>query len=139
VVIEDSLVGLRAAKAAGMRCVVTYTASTKDQDFFAEGAAQGPPSPHSPPPFLVPRTLVPRTLRAGFHRRPSLTFHTAFRRITLHIRRRCFQSGGYVVCPSGSRIDCAIVDRCDGPRASNHPPLDGCALRPMRWWATSRA
>jgi beta-phosphoglucomutase-like phosphatase (HAD superfamily) len=38
VVIEDSLVGLRAAKAAGMRCVVTYTASTKDQDFFAEGA-----------------------------------------------------------------------------------------------------
>lgn len=38
VVIEDSLVGLRAAKGAGMRCVITYTESTKDQDFFAEGA-----------------------------------------------------------------------------------------------------
>eukprot|EP00668_Euglena_longa_P002157 GGOE01002499.1.p1 GENE.GGOE01002499.1~~GGOE01002499.1.p1 ORF type:complete len:687 (-),score=113.08 GGOE01002499.1:95-1876(-) len=38
IVIEDSLVGLRAAKAAGMRCVITYTESTKDQDFFAEGA-----------------------------------------------------------------------------------------------------
>ena len=38
VVVEDSLVGLRAAKAAGMRCVVTYTASTAREDFYAEGA-----------------------------------------------------------------------------------------------------
>jgi hypothetical protein len=38
VVIEDSLVGLRAAKAAHMRCLVAYTASTRLQDFYAEGA-----------------------------------------------------------------------------------------------------
>jgi len=38
VVIEDSLVGLRAAKGAGMKCIITYTASTKDEDFYAEGA-----------------------------------------------------------------------------------------------------
>jgi HAD superfamily hydrolase (TIGR01509 family) len=39
VVIEDSLVGLRAAKAAGMRCIITYTASTSGEDFYSEGAA----------------------------------------------------------------------------------------------------
>mmetsp|Transcript_36209 Transcript_36209/g.88063 ORF Transcript_36209/g.88063 Transcript_36209/m.88063 type:complete len:336 (-) Transcript_36209:283-1290(-) len=38
VVVEDSLVGLRAAKGAGMRCIITYTESTKDCDFYAEGA-----------------------------------------------------------------------------------------------------
>ena len=38
VVVEDSLVGLRAAKAAGMKCIITYTDSTADQDFYAEGA-----------------------------------------------------------------------------------------------------
>jgi beta-phosphoglucomutase-like phosphatase (HAD superfamily) len=38
VVVEDSMVGLRAAKAAGMRCVVTYTEQTADQDFYAAGA-----------------------------------------------------------------------------------------------------
>jgi len=38
VVIEDSLVGLRAAKAAGMKCAITYTASTADADFKGEGA-----------------------------------------------------------------------------------------------------
>ena len=38
VVVEDSLVGLRAAKAAGMKCVITYTASTEREDFYAEGA-----------------------------------------------------------------------------------------------------
>jgi len=38
VVVEDSLVGLRAAKGAGMRCIITYTDSTKDCDFYAEGA-----------------------------------------------------------------------------------------------------
>mmetsp|Transcript_43382 Transcript_43382/g.169780 ORF Transcript_43382/g.169780 Transcript_43382/m.169780 type:complete len:286 (-) Transcript_43382:3320-4177(-) len=36
VVIEDSLIGLQAALAAGMECVITYTDSTKDQNF--EGA-----------------------------------------------------------------------------------------------------
>ncbi|KAJ1636772.1 HAD-like domain-containing protein [Pavlovales sp. CCMP2436] len=38
IVVEDSLVGLRAAKAAGMRCVITYTASTEAEDFYCEGA-----------------------------------------------------------------------------------------------------
>ena len=38
VVIEDSLVGLRAAKGAGMRCVVTYTSSTEREDFYGLGA-----------------------------------------------------------------------------------------------------
>lgn len=38
VVIEDSLVGLKAAKAAQMRCVITYTASTHAVDFYEEGA-----------------------------------------------------------------------------------------------------
>jgi len=35
VVIEDSLIGLQAAKAAGMKCVVTHTSSTANQDFGA--------------------------------------------------------------------------------------------------------
>ena len=38
VVIEDSLVGLRAAKGAGMKCVITYTDSTTTADFYGEGA-----------------------------------------------------------------------------------------------------
>jgi len=38
VVVEDSLVGLRAAKGAGMKCIITYTESTKDADFYGEGA-----------------------------------------------------------------------------------------------------
>ena len=38
VVVEDSLVGLRAAKGAGMKCIITYTESTSDCDFYAEGA-----------------------------------------------------------------------------------------------------
>ena len=38
VVVEDSLVGLRAAKAAEMACVITYTSSTADADFYGEGA-----------------------------------------------------------------------------------------------------
>eukprot|EP00252_Welwitschia_mirabilis_P019953 TRINITY_DN476_c0_g1_i1.p1 TRINITY_DN476_c0_g1~~TRINITY_DN476_c0_g1_i1.p1 ORF type:complete len:337 (-),score=65.87 TRINITY_DN476_c0_g1_i1:233-1243(-) len=32
-VIEDSVIGLQAAKGAGMACIVSYTSSTKDQDF----------------------------------------------------------------------------------------------------------
>jgi HAD superfamily hydrolase (TIGR01509 family) len=32
-VIEDSVIGLQAATGAGMACVITYTASTRDQDF----------------------------------------------------------------------------------------------------------
>jgi len=39
VVVEDSLVGLRAARAAQMACVITYTTSTQAEDFYAEGAA----------------------------------------------------------------------------------------------------
>lgn len=38
VVVEDSAVGLRAAKAAGMRCLITYTASTTNEDFYGMGA-----------------------------------------------------------------------------------------------------
>jgi HAD superfamily hydrolase (TIGR01509 family) len=38
VVIEDSMVGLRAAKAAGMRCIVTYPASAAEVDFYRMGA-----------------------------------------------------------------------------------------------------
>ncbi|GBF87692.1 HAD subfamily IA [Raphidocelis subcapitata] len=38
-VIEDSMVGLRAATGAGMHCVITPTASTEDQPFCEEGAA----------------------------------------------------------------------------------------------------
>lgn len=38
VVVEDSMVGLRAAKAAGMKCVITYTTSTEGEDFYGEGA-----------------------------------------------------------------------------------------------------
>jgi len=38
VVVEDSMVGLRAAKAAGMRCVITYTEQTAGEDFYAGGA-----------------------------------------------------------------------------------------------------
>jgi HAD superfamily hydrolase (TIGR01509 family) len=39
VVVEDSLVGLRAAVAANMRCIITYTSSTASADFYGEGAA----------------------------------------------------------------------------------------------------
>lgn len=39
VVIEDSLVGLKAAVAANMKCIVTYTSSTASVDFYAEGAS----------------------------------------------------------------------------------------------------
>jgi len=38
VVIEDSIVGLRAAKAAGMKCIITYTEQTADEDFYGFGA-----------------------------------------------------------------------------------------------------
>lgn len=38
VVVEDSLVGLRAAKAAKMKTIITYTSSTASQDFYGEGA-----------------------------------------------------------------------------------------------------
>jgi HAD superfamily hydrolase (TIGR01509 family) len=39
IVIEDSIVGLRAAVAAKMKCIITYTPSTADRDFYGEGAA----------------------------------------------------------------------------------------------------
>merc|ERR1719387_2405569 len=38
VVVEDSIVGLRAAKSAGMKCVITYTEQTAGEDFYGEGA-----------------------------------------------------------------------------------------------------
>jgi HAD superfamily hydrolase (TIGR01509 family) len=38
IVVEDSLVGLRAAKAAGMKCIITYTAETQAEDFYGLGA-----------------------------------------------------------------------------------------------------
>ena len=38
IVVEDSLVGLRAAKGANMRCIITYTSSTEAEDFYGEGA-----------------------------------------------------------------------------------------------------
>ena len=38
VVVEDSMVGLRAAKSAGMKCVITYTPQTEQEDFYGEGA-----------------------------------------------------------------------------------------------------
>jgi len=38
VVIEDSIVGLKAAKAAGMKCLITYTSSTGGEDFYGQGA-----------------------------------------------------------------------------------------------------
>ena len=38
VVIEDSIVGLRAAKGAGMKCIITYTPETADGDFYGIGA-----------------------------------------------------------------------------------------------------
>lgn len=37
VVIEDSIVGLKAAKGAGMRCIITYTTSTENEDFYSLG------------------------------------------------------------------------------------------------------
>lgn len=39
VVIEDSMVGLRAAVGAGMRCIITPTNSTASADFLGEGAS----------------------------------------------------------------------------------------------------
>jgi HAD superfamily hydrolase (TIGR01509 family) len=38
VVVEDSKVGLRAAKAAGMKCIITYTSSTAEEPFYELGA-----------------------------------------------------------------------------------------------------
>jgi HAD superfamily hydrolase (TIGR01509 family) len=39
VVVEDSMVGLRAARGAGMKCLITYTTSTASADFYGEGAS----------------------------------------------------------------------------------------------------
>lgn len=38
IVVEDSMVGLRAAKGAQMKCLITYTSSTASADFYGEGA-----------------------------------------------------------------------------------------------------
>jgi len=37
VVVEDSIVGLKAAKGAHMRCLITYTKSTMNEDFYSLG------------------------------------------------------------------------------------------------------
>lgn len=37
-VIEDSVIGLEAAKGAGMKCIITYTGSTKNQEFQGASA-----------------------------------------------------------------------------------------------------
>jgi beta-phosphoglucomutase-like phosphatase (HAD superfamily) len=37
-VVEDSTIGLAAALGAGMRCLVTYTGSTRSQDFAGADA-----------------------------------------------------------------------------------------------------
>ncbi|GBG68769.1 hypothetical protein CBR_g3309 [Chara braunii] len=37
-VIEDSVIGLQAAMSAGMRCIITHTSSTKDQNFDGASA-----------------------------------------------------------------------------------------------------
>ena len=37
-VVEDSAIGLAAATGAGMRCVITYSPSTKSQDFSSAEA-----------------------------------------------------------------------------------------------------
>ena len=50
VVIEDSIVGLQAAKGAGMRCIITTTASTERQDFT--GADLVVPSLGDDPPVV---------------------------------------------------------------------------------------
>jgi beta-phosphoglucomutase-like phosphatase (HAD superfamily) len=39
VVVEDSTIGLQAALGAGMRCIITYTPSTKSQVRAAHGMA----------------------------------------------------------------------------------------------------
>jgi HAD superfamily hydrolase (TIGR01509 family) len=39
IVVEDSLIGVQAAVAAGMTCIVTYTSSTEAVDFYTHGAA----------------------------------------------------------------------------------------------------
>ena len=44
VVIEDSLVGLKAAKGANMKCLITYTEGTKEADFYGNGADAAVPS-----------------------------------------------------------------------------------------------
>ena len=38
IVVEDSLIGLQAALGAEMPCIITYTPSTKSQDFLGAGA-----------------------------------------------------------------------------------------------------
>lgn len=55
IVVEDSLIGVQAAVAAGMTCIVTYTGSTQGVDFYANGAAAKMPN------------LASVTLEALFH------------------------------------------------------------------------
>jgi hypothetical protein len=32
------MIGLQAAKGAGMKCIITYTSSTESEDFYGQGA-----------------------------------------------------------------------------------------------------
>lgn len=61
VVIEDSTIGLRAALGAGMRCVVTYTPSTKEEPF--EGAEVVIPDLGDETPRVTLEQLAQGTLR----------------------------------------------------------------------------
>ena len=63
------MVGLRAATAAGMQCLITYTPSTAREDFYGSGAAAIAPRRvrafvFSPPPTRAPSSQVP-DLSAG--------------------------------------------------------------------------
>lgn len=40
-VVEDSLIGVQAAVAADMHCLVTYTPSTRHEDFYGAGIGHG--------------------------------------------------------------------------------------------------
>ena len=63
VVIEDSMVGLRAAKAAGMNCIITYTPSTENEDFYGEGADAKVPDLQSRGQVTVQSIFGPLRLR----------------------------------------------------------------------------
>ena len=58
VVIEDSMVGLRAAKAAGMYCIITYTPSTENEDFYNNEGGGGGAAADAKVPDLQSRGQV---------------------------------------------------------------------------------
>ena len=58
VVIEDSIVGLRAAVSAKMNCIITCTPSTADQDFLGQGASAVLPVLNKPGMYEVTLNLL---------------------------------------------------------------------------------